>query len=134
MIKREYKDIFVSQQEYNLVYEGVGHIITSITNIERGDYLSIYSENDREKKRPLYAICLGVSIMESCVHNRWQAQVRLINNKVLNFDKVSEELSMNPDYLGNARASVAMLEKAEMAAKATMDLIKKIREEIYKNY
>lgn len=81
MIKREYKDIIVSQQEYNLVYEEVGHIITSTTNIERGDYLSIYSENDREKKRPLYAICLGVSIMESSVHNRWQAQVRLINNK-----------------------------------------------------
>lgn len=50
------------------------------------------------------------------------------------FDKVSEELSMNPDYLGNARHSVAVLEKAEMAAKATLDLIKKIREEIYKNY
>ena len=83
MIKREYKDIFVSQQEYNLVYEEVGNVITSTINIEQGDYVAIYSENDREKKRPLYAICLGVSIMESSVHNRWQAQVRLINNKDL---------------------------------------------------
>lgn len=49
------------------------------------------------------------------------------------FEKVSDELMFNPDYLGERRTTLKLLDKAAKAANETLDLINKVRQEIYMN-
>lgn len=63
------------------------------------------------------------------------AKASEIMNKVLKegFEKVADELMFDPDYLGEKRSTVELLDRAELAVKAALALTKKIRDEIYKN-
>ena len=49
------------------------------------------------------------------------------------FDKVSDELMCNPDYLGERRATLKLLDKAAKAVNETLELINKVRQEIDMN-
>lgn len=63
------------------------------------------------------------------------AKASEIMNKVLKegFEKVADELIFDPDYLGEKRATVELLDRAELAVMAALDLTKRVKNEIYKN-
>ncbi len=58
----------------------------------------------------------------------------LIEVEKQGFDKVADELIFDPDYLGNARATVRLLEKGIEAANKVADTMKQIKDLVYKNY
>lgn len=49
------------------------------------------------------------------------------------FDKVADELTCDPDYLGEKRATVELLDRAELVIMAALNFTKRVKNELYKN-
>ncbi len=86
-------------------------------------------ENDDCKNRkivPSIDELLTSSEIERCINI-----LRKVDDE--GFDKISDELMCNPDYLGERRTTLKLLDKAAKAVNETLDLINKVRQEIDMN-